>query len=161
MAHEPAQTRDREEQVDEAIAAYLEAAEAGREPDREQFLKQHADIARELRAFFDDQDQFHRLLEPLGPALPSPSSGAGARSTQADAAAAAKTVPFTNAAKTPEDHPRQFGDYELLEEIARGGMGVVYKARQQSLGRIVAVKMILSARLASAADVQRFRSEAE
>src|SRR5436190_14117594 len=65
------------------------------------------------------------------------------------------------AALAPGDRIEYFGNYELIEEVGAGGMGLVWKARQVSLNRIVALKMIRSGTLANDEEVRRFLAEAE
>ncbi len=129
-----------EERLDEIIAAYLENLESGRKPSREEFIARYPDHAQDLKSFFANQDLLDRLNLKLKPSTPENSS--------------------PEPASKPPDLPRMFGDYELLEEIARGGMGIVYRARQVSLNRIVALKMIRADRVESPADLLRFQFEA-
>jgi tRNA A-37 threonylcarbamoyl transferase component Bud32 len=147
--------------LEDVLAEYLMAVQEGRVPSRAELLARHPDLAAELTAFFADHDQMQRMVESMRPAAAQADGG----SVMATGLEPAET-PTTGAADGSSQSGglgriRYFGDYELLEELARGGMGVVYKARQASLNRLVAIKMILAGQLASEADVQRFHAEAE
>src|SRR5262249_45483201 len=120
---------------------------AGQPPDREELLRRHPNLADDLRRFFADQDQLERIARPLRDAT----QGTGAE----------PTVPAAAPVPAVGEQVTYFGDYELREEIARGGMGVVFRARQVSLDRPVALKLILAGTFASGDEVRRFRQEAE
>ena len=117
-------------------------------------------MASELAEFFAIQDQVHGLAAPSR-ALESKDAirADGWPSARADC----WSIPFDRGLPDPSslDGDRVDGDYELLGEIARGGMGIVYRARQRSLNRLVALKMIRDGALADADDLRRFRNEAE
>jgi serine/threonine protein kinase len=151
-----------EQRLGEVLAAYLEAIDAGWAPDREEFLRRYPDLVPELEAFFQNQDQVGRLIHTLSP--PGPPAGRDRANAGRWAPADSPTLPYDEAPPATDlhlDQFRYFGDYEIVEEIARGGMGVIFKARQRGLNRFVALKMILAGRFASPAEVQRFHREAE
>jgi tetratricopeptide (TPR) repeat protein len=148
MAVESESLSPREKRLDEIIAAYVQAAEAGQAPDRQELLARHLDLAAELAEFFADQEQFERLAAPI-------------KAMTLSARKAIRTGPAEPAPIEPSTRIGYFGDYEILGEIARGGMGVVYKARQRSLQRLVALKMIRFVHLAGPTSVQRFHVEAQ
>jgi len=141
---EPADKRD------ERLAALLDRVSdelrQGKSPDINDYTREAPDLADELRSLW-------------------------AAILVADCAAAApadefpQTAPGHAVAAAPDgagsELPRRFGDFELLAELGRGGMGLVYQARQVSLDRVVALKMILGGRLAPAADLARFRAESQ
>src|SRR6516162_4967558 len=131
-----------EDRLHEAIASFEQARDAGAAPDPRQWLDRYPEVAGRLAEFFADQNQ---LCRRLADGLPDSRLGQ---------------------APPPEMAP-QVPDYEIVEEVGRGGMGVVYKARQVSANRIVALKVIRADRLEQPSPeerrkaVERFVTEAQ
>ncbi len=150
MPRELDYTTDAVTGLQELLLAYLEAGAAGRPLDREQLLADHPELTSELATFFADYDGLTRLAGSLC---------GGPQSTEQTVAESASDD--TEREVGPAVKAGALGDYELLEEIAAGGMGVVYRARQKSLNRVVALKMMPAGRGTRAVDLRRFRVEAE
>ena len=168
---------ERRLRLDEVVGAYYEAVDRGSEPDLNDLQARHPDLAGELAEFLDDQRAFRRLIAPVrlaargtdltltlterpdGDVTPAPDSGHAATEVDpGDGVGRTETAPAGRAAPST---PTRLGDFELVRRLGQGAMGIVYEARQISLNRTVAVKMIRAGVFATGAELQRFRLEAE
>lgn len=129
-AHRDDLTQD-DPRILQASREYLAELEAGNKPDRQSYLTQFPELAGQLSECFDGID----LAQSLRPPVPIPQS-------------------------QPEFTATPLGDFQILNEIGRGGMGVVYEAIQLSLGRRVALKVLPFAAAIDAKQLQRFKNEA-
>jgi serine/threonine-protein kinase len=143
MTAESNNERTRDERLAQVLAEMSEKQRRGERADLDLLSRAHPDLADELRQLV----AVVQMAEEFGRSSPTE----------------VQATPVYRAAAHDEAGvlPRLFGDFELLQELGRGGMGVVYKAWEKSLKRLVAVKMILRGEHASAADLARFRAEAQ
>lgn len=133
-----------EDRLHVILLAYLEACEAGEEPNRKEILVAHPDLCEDLTLFFGERDR----LERLGGLVRN--QGHQNAFDVTDAAYVAPSEVVTGL----------LGDFRILREVGRGGMGIVYEAEQISLGRRVALKVLPFASSLDPRHLQRFKNEA-
>jgi len=179
---DPPAPEPKHDPVDEAFAAYLKSIDSGEAESRAEFLARFPDIADELAELLDAADRLHQFTLSGGSSRTAGTDTADHDDTaRRRAAAMAETIagpsyqndrstadsevtlPMANRRKDDPGPtlPFDLGDYLLLEVLGRGGMGIVYLAKQRELDRHVAVKMIRSGMLADDAEVRRFYIEAQ
>jgi serine/threonine-protein kinase len=132
--------QDQEQRLADVLAELTDRALRGETVDVEDACREHPSLAKELRELWG------AVMVANAAGTDTKNAGAGGDFTE-----------FGDSMQLP----LRFGDFELLEDIGRGGMGIVFRARQISLNRESAVKMILRGPLASPSERERFRAEAE
>jgi serine/threonine protein kinase/tetratricopeptide (TPR) repeat protein len=131
------QTASPRRELAEILERYLVDLERGAAPDRAAFLAAHADLADDLRPYLDSLDKLHVATHDL------------------------RNMRSLSGRETAEPTAKQIGDYKILREVGRGGMGVVYEAHQGSLNRRVALKILPFAAVLDQRQIARFRNEAQ
>lgn len=142
-------TNERDLRLAELLSKVCDQSKRGCDPDWSELRRAHPGLVDELRRLWGAATMADAVGIEVARPLSTQDPPTQQRDPEADRLADRLAL------------PARFGDYELLEELGRGGMGIVYRARQVSLNRIVAVKMLLRGQLASLQDAARFRQEAE
>lgn len=139
----PIDTEETDPRVFAAVQEYMAELDAGRRPNRQEFLARHPEIKEDLSVCL----QGLAFLNSAAAEIHADSSGPSHEEQRSFDAELASSKPL--------------GDFKLIHEIGRGGMGVVYEAVQLSLGRRVAVKVLPLAGALDHRQLQRFRNEAQ
>lgn len=130
-------TDEQRQRLIDVLDGYLRSLESGMPPNEEQLIEQHPDLAEPLQAYLRNLLELHDAAAAFGRDMPQPSAAAA------------------------DDDGKRLGDFVLLGELGRGGMGVVYEARQISLSRRVALKVLPFAAVLDAQQIARFKNEAQ
>lgn len=128
---------DQKERLAAVLDQYLQALENGAPLQREELLRIHADVAGPLQVYLDSLTALHDAAAGFEPGASGPDI------------------------QPPEIHRRQLGDFLIVRELGRGGMGIVYEAHQISLGRRVALKVLPFAAVLDTRQIARFHNEAQ
>ena len=132
-------TPEQKDRLTDLLDGYLRQLEKGLPPQREELLERNSDLAGPLQAYFDSLDELHDMAAGFQP----------------------PPVDAHHDDSLSAGDERRLGDFRLLREIGRGGMGVVYEAQQISLGRRVALKVLPFAAVLDSRQIARFKHEAQ